>query len=176
MRRIASRLGFAESLRDQACQLFRSAQAESLLRGRSIESMAAASVFAACRCARARLLGEVAALVRVAESRVETAYQALNTELGLPTPPVTPGQFVPRLAAALDCSDFVRRRTRDLAKRARDATVTAGVHPTGFAAACLYVAGQDHDSGLTQAAVAAAADVTIAMIQGHRDTLVEQVS
>ena len=152
MRRIASGLGLAQSLRNQACQLFRSAQAESLLRGRSIESMAAASVFVACRCAgAARLLGEVAAHARVDDSRVATAYDALNTDLGLPTPPVTPAQFVPQLATAIDCSDPVRRRARDLTEQARDATVTAGVHPAGFAAACLYVAGQEHDSGLTQA-------------------------
>ena len=176
VRRIASGLGLAESLRDQACQLFRSAQAESLLRGRSIESMAAASVFGACRCAgAARLLGEVASHARVDDSRVETAYQALNSELGLPAPPVTPTQFVPRLAAALDCSDRLRRRARDLTEQAREATVTAGVHPAGFAAACLYVAGQEHDSGLTQAEVAAAAEVTLTTIQGHRDTLVAQV-
>ncbi|ELZ43755.1 transcription initiation factor IIB [Halorubrum californiense DSM 19288] len=176
MRRIASGLGLAESLRDQACQLFRSAQAETLLRGRSIESVAAASVFGACRCARAaRLLSEVAAHARVADSRVENAYQALNTDLGLPAPPVTTTQFVSRLAAACDCSDPVRRRGRALTEKARDATVTAGVHPAGFAAACLYVAGQEHDSGLTQATVAAAAGVTLTTIQSHRDTLVEQV-
>ena len=75
VRRIASGLGLAESLRNQACQLFRSAQAECLLRGRSIESMATASVFGACRCAgAARLLSEVARHARVDDSRVGAAY------------------------------------------------------------------------------------------------------
>jgi len=50
VRRIVSRLELSESIRDQACQLFRSAQNEDLLRGRSIEAMAAASVYGACRC------------------------------------------------------------------------------------------------------------------------------
>lgn len=112
---------------------------------------------------------------RVDESCVKTAYTALNTELRLPAPPVTPAQFVPRFAAALDCSDCVRRRARDLTEQACDATITAGVHPAGFAAACLYVAGQEHAAGIIQAAVAAATDVTIATIQGHRDTVVDQV-
>ena len=88
---------------------------------------------------------------------------------------MTPAQFVSWLPAALDCSDRVRRRTRDLTEQARDATVRAGVHLVGFAAACLYLAGQDHDCGLTQAEVAAAADVTLTTIQTHRDTLTEQV-
>ena len=44
VRRLASALELSDSVRDQACQLFRSAQNEDLLRGRSIEAIAAASV------------------------------------------------------------------------------------------------------------------------------------
>jgi len=44
VRRIVSALELSEAIRDQACQLFRSAQNEDLLRGRSIEAIAAASV------------------------------------------------------------------------------------------------------------------------------------
>jgi len=87
------------SVRDQACQLFRSAQNENLLRGRSIEAIAAASVYGACRCnGLSRLVGEVSEMARVVESRVTNAYKTLNEELGLPAKPVSPGKFVPRLA------------------------------------------------------------------------------
>lgn len=47
-RRLASTLELSESVRDQVCQLFRSAQSEDLLRGRSAEAIAAASVYGAC--------------------------------------------------------------------------------------------------------------------------------
>jgi len=92
------------SVRDQACQLFRSAQNENLLRGRSIEAIAAASVYGACRCnGLSRLVGEVSEMARVVESRVTNAYKTLNEELGLPAKPVSPGKFVPRLASDLEC-------------------------------------------------------------------------
>jgi len=94
------------SVRDQACQLFRSAQNENLLRGRSIEAIAAASVYGACRCnGLSRLVGEVSEMARVVESRVTNAYKTLNEELGLPAKPVSPGKFVPRLASDLECPD-----------------------------------------------------------------------
>lgn len=48
--RIACALDLPESIRDQACALYRSATSEDLLRGRSIEAVAAAGVYAACRC------------------------------------------------------------------------------------------------------------------------------
>ena len=67
--------------------------------------MAAACVFVgACRCAgTSRLLAEVVELARVDVSRVDNAYGVLNIELGLPAPPTTPTQFVPRIATDVDC-------------------------------------------------------------------------
>src|SRR6056297_4107937 len=76
VRRIASVLELSDSVRDQACQLFRSAQTEDLLRGRSIEAIAAASVHGTVRCnGLSRLVGEVSEMARVAESRVTNAYK-----------------------------------------------------------------------------------------------------
>ncbi|MFW5918309.1 MAG: transcription initiation factor IIB [Haloferacaceae archaeon] len=176
IRRIASALGLADSVRDQACQLFRTAQNERLLNGRSIEAMAAASVFGACRCNGASwLIADVAPMARVTQDRVENAYTVLNEELGLPTPPVRPTQFVPRLAADLGCTDAVRRRAAQLAEQAVDAGVTSGKHPAGFAAACLYMAACAHDAPLTQADAAAAAEVTVETVRSHRDRLLSVV-
>ena len=176
VRRIASVLEIPDSIRDQACQLFRSAQNEDLLRGRSIEAAAAASVYGACRCnGLSRLVDEVSRTARVAESRVTTAYTTLNEELGLPTEPVSPKMFVPRLASDLECSDEIRQRARTLAAQAEDAGVTSGVHPAGFAAACLYKAGQEAGGWLTQSAVAEVSNTSIVTVRAHRDTLDEQV-
>jgi len=63
VRRLASSLELADSVRDQACQLFRSAQNEDLCRGRSIEAIAVASIYGACRCnGHSRLLDAVGQL------------------------------------------------------------------------------------------------------------------
>ncbi len=49
IRQLTGDKSLPESVRDQACKLFRSAQKESLLQGRSLEGFAAACVYAACR-------------------------------------------------------------------------------------------------------------------------------
>jgi len=96
VRRIASVLELSGSVRDQARQLFRSAQTEDPLRGRSIEAIAAASIYGVCRCnGHSRLLDDVVDAARVEQSRVTNAYKTLNTELGLPTQPVRPSEFIP---------------------------------------------------------------------------------
>jgi transcription initiation factor TFIIB len=177
VRRLASALELSNSVRDQACQLFRSAQNEDLLRGRSIEAIAAASVYGACRCnGLSRLLDDISEMARVAESRVANAYKTLNEELGLPAEPVSPSMFVPRLASDLECPDEIRQRARALAEQAEERGVTTGVHPAGFAAACLYKAGQEQGQWVTQSDVAESGNVTPTTVRTHHETLEEQIS
>ena len=174
VRRIASVLELSDSIRDQACQLFRNAQNEDLLRGRSIEAIAAASIYGACRCnGHSRLLNDVVDAARVEQSRVTNAYKTLNTELGLPTQPVRPSEFIPRLASELDVPANIRQRARRLAEQSESSGVASGVKPSGFAAACLYKAGREEGRWLTQAEVAEVASVTATTIRSHRDTLNE---
>jgi transcription initiation factor TFIIB len=176
VRRIASVLDLSNSARDQACQLFRSAQDEDLLRGRSIEAIATASVYGACRCSGlSRTLDDVVDAARVEQSRVKSAYKTLNTDLGLPTQPVRPSEFVPRLASELDVPDPIRHRAQALAEQAESTSTTTGVRPSGFAAACLYKAGREEGRWLTQSEVAEAANVTTPTIRSHQDTLADLV-
>ncbi|WP_273837611.1 transcription initiation factor IIB family protein [Halococcus sp. PRR34] len=172
VRRIVSALGLPTAVRDRSCTLFRSAQDADLLRGRSIEAIAAASVYAACRCNRLpHPIEEVGEYARCDTSGLSNAYRVLNRDLELPTPPLQPAAHVPRLAADLDADDAIRHRALTLARQAADAGLTNGVQPTGFAAACLYEAAREHGRWLTQAAVAEVADISTRTIQHHRDAL-----
>ncbi|WP_123539305.1 transcription initiation factor IIB [Halosimplex salinum] len=174
VRRLASALELSDSVRDQACQLFRSAQNEDLLRGRSIEAIAAASVYGACRCnGRAVILDEVADTARVELSRVRNAYKTLNTELGLPTPPRRPQSFIPRFASELDVSDTVRQRAFELAKSAEETIISNGCQPTGVAAACLYKAAREQGQFLTQTDLAEVAETTPVTIRTRWNELEE---
>ena len=49
IRWLTSALRLSKSIREQSCQLFRTAQDQGLLRGRSIEAITAGSVYAVCR-------------------------------------------------------------------------------------------------------------------------------
>jgi transcription initiation factor TFIIB len=84
--------------------------------------------------------------------------------------------FVPRLASDLECPDEIRQRARTLAKQAEERGVTTGVHPAGFAAACLYKAGQESGRWLTQTDIAEVANTSTATVRNHRNTLEEQVA
>jgi transcription initiation factor TFIIB len=161
IRRVRSQLELPEALQDRACVLFESAQEADLLQGRSIEGFAAAAVYAVCRTASvSRTLGEIVAIAAADEDELKVAYDALNRELGLPTGPIDPVEYLARFASKLDVPSAIERRARELAVEARDSGLATGRNPGGVAAACLYTVARRSSYDLTQDEAADVADVS----------------
>jgi transcription initiation factor TFIIB len=172
IRRLTSALDQSQSVREQACRLYRTIRSENLIRGRSIEGMAGASVYATCRCNRTPLLLEdVATVARVSKQRIQRCYDVLNAELGLEVPPRAPAAFVPRLASTLNLDDAQRREARQLAVAVQAAVV--GKHPAGVAGACIYITcrGNRTRSSITQSEIGEAANVCAKTIRDHARTV-----
>jgi transcription initiation factor TFIIB len=168
VRRIVSQLDLSSNLRDRACQLLRTAQSEDLLKGRSIERVATACVYAACRCTQTpRTFEDVAEPACIDPDTLQRTYNTLNTALGIPSPPRPPVAFLPRFTSDLDVPDSVRTTARDLATRANEATIAIGCNPSAFAGACLYYAARSHEFQVTQAEVAEVAATCGATIRSH---------
>ncbi len=161
IRRVVSSLSLPESARDQACALFRSAQNEGIVRGRSLEGFTAATVYAACRVLGVpRTREEVLDASHASRAELDAAYDALNRELGLPIGPLDPAEYVPRFGSRLDPPRELRARAVELLKSAEERSLIGGHNPTGVAAACLYTAAKESDADLTQKQAADVADVT----------------
>ncbi|QLH81304.1 transcription initiation factor IIB [Halosimplex pelagicum] len=170
--RIVGAIDLDRDHREQASALFRSAQSADLLPGRSIEAFAAATVYAVCRCSDAtRTLGEVVSVAQCPRKKITNAYTVCNDELGLPAPPQRPREFIAGLASAMDVPPETERHARSLAEQAWTAKVSIGVHPAGFAAACLEIACRDHEVEILQQRVANEADVSPVTVRTHRDII-----
>ena len=134
---------------------------EDLIRGRAIETIAAGSLYAACRCdGITRTLGEIAEVARCDESKVKLGYRVLNQELGLEAGPRRSREVLPRLVSAVDAAAAVERRARGVVEHAEEAGLANGRNPNGVAAACVYLPGQEVGDHVTQQALADVADVT----------------
>ena len=130
--------------------------------------MAAASVYAACRCAGLpRTLEEVGATSAVSNERVQNAYSVLNQELELPTVPMEPVEYVPKLTSTLDVSPVTRQRAVTLARKVTTSDAANGCHPAGVAAGCVYQAAQKQEERVTQAALAEAAEVSVMTVRAQ---------
>lgn len=159
--RLTCDLSLPEQAKERACMLFKQAQDADLLRGRSIEGFSAASVYASCRIGSlSRTEAEVVEVASANLVEFRTAYSAMNRELGLPTGPIDPAEYLPRFASELDLPTTVETRARDYLESLRTDGYLAGRNPSGIAAACLYAAAVEEEHPITQREAAAVADVT----------------
>ncbi len=174
--RMASSLGLPRNVREIAAMLYRRAVEQRLIRGRSIEGVAAAALYAACRQSRIpRTLDEVAEVSRVGKKEIGRSYRFIARELHLSIPPTSPIDYVPRFISELKLLGEVQAQAIQILKMAANNGLTSGRGPTGVAAAAIYVASVLANSRRTQREVAAVARVTEVTVRNRYKELVEKL-
>lgn len=166
--RMASALGVPDTTREIASVLYRRALDEKLLPGRSIEAIATAVLYAACRQENIpRSLNEITPVSRVERKEIARSYRYVSNELGLEIEPADPKQYVPRFASKLDVGTEVQQQANEIIDVGTEAGLLSGKSPTGFAAAAIYAASLLCDERVTQQTVADAANVTEVTIRNR---------
>ncbi|WP_340101787.1 transcription initiation factor IIB [Salinibaculum salinum] len=159
--RMASALGCPDPIRETTSVLYRQALEKDLIRGRSIEGVATAALYAGSRMENTpRSFDEVAAVSHVDKLEIERAYRYLVDELELEMTPPNPEAYIARFASQLGCPDETERRSRELIRSAIEAGVHNGRNPIGIAAAALYAAAKRTNQEVTQGDLAEIANVS----------------
>ncbi|OTF01845.1 transcription initiation factor IIB family protein [Halorubrum sp. SD683] len=172
--RMSSALGLADPPRETAAVLYRRAVEEGLLPGRSIESMATASLYAAARQHDTpRALATFDSVSRVEKLEIQRAYRYLSQELGLSIEPADPVHYLRQYVSNADVSSEVERIARDLLETGKEQGVHSGKSPPGLAGAAIYAAAQLANEQLTQATVSQAAGVSEVTIRNRYQELLE---
>jgi transcription initiation factor TFIIB len=172
--RMASALGIPRSVREVASVIYRRTLNEDLIRGRSIEGVATATLYAACRKEGIpRSLEEVAGVSRVEQKEIGRTYRYISNELGLAMEPVDPKQYVPRFCSELDLSKEVQAKANEIIDTSAEQGLLSGKSPTGFAAAAIYAASLLCNQKKTQREVAAVAQVTEVTIRNRYQEQIE---
>jgi transcription initiation factor TFIIB len=172
--RMASALGVPRSVREVASVIYRQALKEDLIRGRSIEGVSTAALYAACRKEGIpRSLEEVSSVSRVEQKEIGRTYRYISKELGLEMEPVDPKQYVPRFCSELDLPEEVQAKTNEIIDTSAEQGLLSGKSPTGFAAAAIYAASLLCNEKKTQREVADVAQVTEVTIRNRYQEQIE---
>lgn len=168
LRRLASQMALPRTVEEEAAYIYRKAVEKKLVRGRSIEGVVAASLYAACRIRNVpRTLDEVGQFSRTGRKEIGRTFRAVAKELMLRVPPASPANYIPRFCSLLNLPPEVETEAQNILGRAEDIDLTAGRGPTGIAAASVYLASMIKGHQRTQREVSMAAGVTEVTIRNR---------
>ena len=174
--RMSSGLGLPRAVRETAAMIYRKAALKNLIRGRTVEGVAAAALYAACRqCHVPRTLDEISSIARMSRKDIGRNYRYVARELELRLMPTTPQDYISRFCSELKLSADVQAKTLEILKEAADKELASGRGPTGIAAASLYIASVLCGERRTQREVADVAGVTEVTIRNRYKELAEKL-
>jgi len=177
MRRIASYLNIPESLVEAAALLYRKTVEKGLIRGRLIEAVVAAILYAVCRTYQVpRTLNEMAEASGLTKKEIGRTYRFLVRELKLDVPLTNPVHYIPRFATELNLSGEVQEKGREIIEKAIRKGLISGRGPTGVAAAAVYIASLLLGERRTQKEVANVAGVTEVTIRNRYRELKKELN
>jgi transcription initiation factor TFIIB len=173
MERLSSQLGVPRDVRETAALIYRKALTKKLVRGRSIESVVAASIYLACRIHRIpRRLDEVVTETTVDRKQIGQSVRLIVSRTNISVPLASAEDLIPRLSSDLVLEGRTVKRATEIIREAKEKYITIGKDPGGIAGAALYIAGILENDKRTQREIAKVSLVTEVTIRNRYKELV----
>ena len=141
MGKLKDKLTLTDAVIEKAAYIYRKAMEKKLVRGRSIQGLVAACIYASCRNTETpRTLDDIAGGINIRRKDVARCYRLIYRELELKMPVVDPVKGISRIASIVKISEKSKRRAIKILNQAKKTGIVAGKDPMGIAAAALYIA------------------------------------
>jgi transcription initiation factor TFIIB len=167
-------LGLPDYVTEKAAYVYRKAQARGLIRGNTVSSVLAASIYVAVRESGVlRTLDDISKSSNVKPKEAYRSYRRIVTELDIKVPLIDPAKYIIRVANNLNFDEKVKRKALEILEQARKKNILAGKDPIGMAASILYLVnqGDGQKSPRTQADIARVAGVTEVTVRNRSKDL-----
>jgi transcription initiation factor TFIIB len=176
LKRSSSFLKLPSSVEEEAARIYTLAVQRGLVRGRSMESVVAGALYAACRRYEVpRTLDELSEASGIEKKEIGRTYRFITRELGITILPSNPADYIARFSSSLRLSPETQSHAVEILEKAQKAELTSGRGPTGIAAAALYVSALIYGEKRTQREVADVAGVTEVTIRNRYKELLEEL-
>ncbi|MBW6451969.1 MAG: transcription initiation factor IIB [DPANN group archaeon] len=171
-----SYLNLSSSVHEEVARLYEKAVTKGLVRGRSMESIITALIYAIAReHGSPRTLSELSAASGIEKREIGRAYRYIARELKIRILPATAKEYIPRFSSLLGLSGEVQARSKEILDKAADEDIISGKGPTGIAASALYIAAVLGGEKRTQRDIADVVGVTEVTIRNRYKDLVEKL-
>lgn len=177
LRRLSSYLNLPTSIEEEAGKIYTEAVQKNLVRGRSIESVVAGVVYAACRRQNIpRTLDEIAEASGIDKKEIGRSYRYVTRELKIKILPSNPVDYISRFASVLNYSPQTQSRGIEILSQALSLELTSGRGPIGIAAAALYIAGLLEGERKTQRDISQVSGVTEVTIRNRYKEIITKLN
>lgn len=168
MDKIKTKMGLTDAVIEKAAYIYRKAMEKNLIRGRSIQGLVAACLYAACRNTQTpRTLDDISKSINIRRKDVARCYRLIYRELDLQMPVVDPVKGVARIASEAHLTEPTKRRAIAILDLAKENGLVAGKDPMGIAAAALYIACIEMGDEKSQKEISNASGVTEVTIRNR---------
>ena len=159
--RIKDRLGLPHHVTEKAAYTYRKAQERGLIRGDTIGSVLAASIYVAVRQSGVpRTLDDISEISDIKPGEVARSYRRIVSELDIKVPLIDPRKYIVKIANNIDFDEKIRRKALELMEQTQKKNLAVGKDPISIAASILYIVNLSERKPKTQAEIATAAGIT----------------
>jgi len=165
-------LALPETIVEKSAYFYRKAARINLIKGRTVTSILAASVYLACReLETPRTLNEVASASNVPRKKISRDYRLLVHTFDPKIPAIDHVRCITRIANKVGLSEKTKRVAVKIMRQVIAMQVSAGKGPMGIAATVLYIACLQAGEMKTQKELSIAAGVTEVTIRNRYSEL-----
>lgn len=170
--RIKDRLGLPNHVTEKAAYTYRKAQERGLIRGDTIGSVLAASIYVAARQSGVlRTLDDISEISDIKPGEVARSYRRIISELDIKVPLIDPRKYIVKVANKLNFDEKIKRKALELMEQAQKKNVIVGKDPISMAASIIYLVNLSERKPRTQAEIAKAAGVTEVTVRNRSKEL-----
>jgi transcription initiation factor TFIIB len=170
--RLKDRLGLPNHITEKAAYTYRKAQERGLVRGDTIDSVLAASIYVAARQSGVpRTLDEISEISNVKLKHAARSYRRIVTQLDIKAPIIDPSKYIMKVANKLGFDEKIKRKALELMEKAQKKNILVGKDPVSMAASILYLVNVDEGHHKTQSEIAKEAGTTEVTVRNRSKEL-----
>jgi transcription initiation factor TFIIB len=175
---LKEKLALPSPVVEKAAYIYRKAQKNEIIRGRTTTGAMAACVYIACReTIVPRTFDEVAKVSNIRRKEMWKAYRTIVLELDLKIPLIDPVRCLIKLANKTGVNEKAKRYGIDYMKQVIDNNISAGRDPMGLAATVLYISCQTYgDLDKSQKYFANIAGISDVTVRNRRQEITNKIS